>query len=204
MQRYKKNHKRPQHYAILYRLCKHGCRILSNFAIMRTAGIIAYILVTLLAISGTIVLFNFTKIPLGLLLAVGAGAVVVLWPLLRRLWLRLGLWLGVGAHVLLFGAVAMCAFLGVNAAFTQADVHVERGVVVSKFTKEHERRGGYRNRRVLGHYNTYHLVVALPDSTEVEYQVSADRFRRVPAGREVDIKVTRGFFGYEVVNSHPF
>ncbi|MBD5219055.1 MAG: hypothetical protein HDS72_02245 [Bacteroidales bacterium] len=171
---------------------------------MKTFAIISYIFVTMLAIAGTIFLFNFTKMPLGVLLAIGAGAVAVLWPVLRRLWLRLGVWFGVGAHVLLVGSLAMCAFLCINTIFRQPEAHVERGVVVSKFTKEHERRGGYRNRRVLGHYNTYHVMVALPDSTEVEYQITADRFRRVHTGRELDIEVTRGFFGYEVIDTRAF
>lgn len=169
---------------------------------MKKFGIIILIFIVLGAIAGTMVLYNFTKIPLRVLLGVGACAVVVLWPLLRKLWLRMGLWFGVACHVLLVGSVAMVAFLGINSAFARPEKHSEHGVVVSKFTKTHERRGGYRNRRVLGHYNTYHLMVALPDSTDVEYQVTAEKFRRIPKGYEVDVEVTRGFFGYEVVGNH--
>ncbi len=178
-----------------------GCRILSNFADMKTFGIISMIVVTLCAIAGTMVLYNFTKIPLGVLLAVGAGAVAVFWPVLRKLWLRMGLWLGVACHVVLVGSVAMVAFLGINAAFAAPEQHSERGVVVEKYTKTHERRGGHRNRRVVGHYNTYHVMLQLPDSTRVEYQVTADKFRHVPVGREFDVQVTRGFFGYEVISN---
>ncbi|MDE6121383.1 MAG: hypothetical protein K2F63_06300 [Muribaculaceae bacterium] len=166
---------------------------------MKTFFIYFSILLSLFAGCGGAVILNYTKVSVWVPMTVALVAVCVLWPLLRKLWLRYGVWGGVALHTAVVGTVAFCGFLGINAAFPHPQHHSETGVVARKYTKDHERRGGRKGRRVLGHYTTFHVVVALPDSAEVEYQVNGDNYRRTRIGSEVEMDVTKGFFGYEIV-----
>lgn len=132
-----------------------------------------------------------------------AGAIL---PVSFRLWGRLtdsrNYWLNGAVHMGFAGCLFYFLILFCNYQFRDIRHQVSgEGTVERKYSRHHTSGGGtWRHRRSVHHYNTYHYLLALPDGRLKEMTVTLSEYNHLRKGSHIDITLTRGLFGMEVIN----
>ncbi len=85
---------------------------------------------------------------------------------------------------------------------SETDGHNEYAVVTGKFSEEHNQYRTVRNRRVYsGKRTDYYLTLTLPSGHSMNYRVTPHAFGFTRTGKRIELHLSRGCFGYEVIDS---
>lgn len=165
-------------------------------------GVVITICVVLAGI-GTVIWENTLVawwLPVVIALAVAAALLplgMIIWPRLTRSDSRLtNILLHLGCvWAIIYFLILFINMKGVDPSSAQTlTATIER-----KYSKEHTRNSGRRH-RAQTHYFTYHATLLLPDGRRKERQIQLDRFNRLRTGAEVDVTVSRGLLGMQVIH----
>ncbi len=167
-------------------------------------GIVIFL--TIIFYIGAYTLQSYTLIQFWIPVSVTLFIAVVSGLTLWRIWKRLTgsdkfVWNYI-FHVMFLAGFLLCAFYTIN--FICADStteHTVKGVVEKKYYKtRHKTRRVSRNRYARGEaYREYYFLIALPDGMRKEQSVTINRYNRVSTGDTLNIPLSRGLFGPEVI-----
>lgn len=164
------------------------------------------IFLTIIFYIGAITLQSYTlirfRIPILITLFIAAVSGLTLW----RIWKKLTgsdkfVWNYI-FHTVFITGFLLCAFYTLN--FVCADPstgHTVKGIVEKKYSKtRHKTRRISRNRYARGEaYKEYYFLIKLPDGVKKEQSVKINRYNRISTGDTLDIPISRGLFGPEVI-----